>query len=194
MSIPSRSQAAQILVGFDPPEWLATHCAAVADVAAFLARAIAARNHAIDVTLVEAAALLHDVDKAFRDDQPLKSLGHGTAGAAWAREQAHDEIAAAIYGHPVSRLADDDHYFVWVSSATVEERVVAYADKRAMQDVVSLDERFAEWVERHGDTEEMRRARERAEALEQEVCAAAGISPTDVRRAPWAAAALGGVA
>ena len=141
--------------------------------------------------LVEAGALLHDVDKALPDDHPLTALGHGEAGAAWLREQGHDELAGAVANHPVTRLADDEHYSLWIRDATVEERVVSYADKRATQDLVSLDERFSRWIERHGDTAEIRIARERAEALERDICAAAGVDPADVKRAPWAAAELG---
>jgi putative nucleotidyltransferase with HDIG domain len=166
------------------------HSAAVADVAAFLASAIEERGHAINVGLVEAAALLHDIDKALPDEHPLKALGHGFAGAAWLRERGHEELAGAVENHPVTRLADDERYFDWSRGATVEERVVAYADKRAKQDVVSLDERFQEWIERHGNTFEIQIARERAEALEKDICAAAGVSPDEVRRDPWASAAL----
>ena len=169
MSIPSRAEAARILRAMDPPAWLAGHSAAVADVAAFLASAIEQRGHAICVGLVEAAALLHDIDKPFPKDHPLKPLGHGYAGATWARENGYDEIAGAIANHPVTRLADDDHYSTWIRDAIVEERVVAYADKRAKQDVVSLDDRFAYWIERHGKTPDIQKARQRAEALEQEV-------------------------
>ena len=86
---------------------------------------------------------------------------------------------------------DDAAYLPWVSSATVEERVVAYADKRAHQDVVALDERFGEWIERHGASPEMEVARERAKALEREVCEAAGVEPAEVQRNPWVEAAGG---
>lgn len=148
------------------------------------------RGHAINVGLVEAAALLHDVDKALPAEHPLKQLRHGDAGAAWLRERGHEELAAAVADHPVTRLSDDEHYFAWSRGATVEERVVAYADKRAKQDVVSLDDRFRKWTQRHGNTPQMQVARERADALEADVCAAAGVSPSEVRRASWAAAAL----
>ena len=178
----------------DPPDWLLGHSAAVADVAAFLAAAIELRGHAINVGLIEAAAVLHDVDKAVPPGHPLKQLRHGEAGAAFLRERGHDQLASAVEGHPVTRLSDDEHYFAWSRGATVEERVVAYADKRARQDVVSMDERFRDWIERHGDSPEIRLARERAVVLEEEVCAAAGISPEEVRRAPWAVAALEGAA
>jgi len=164
----------------------------VADIAAFLSAAIERRGHAISVALAESAALLHDVDKALPDDNPLKGLGHGYAGAEWLSEKGFGELAGAVESHSVTRLADDAHYAVWSRMATVEERVVAYADKRAKQDLVPMDERFRKWIQRHGDADPMRVARERADALEAEVCAAAGVSPSDVKRMPWAETALRG--
>ena len=89
----------------------------------------------------------------------------------------------------MTRLADNEHYATWARTATVEERVVAYADKRAMADLVSMDDRF------HVDREARRNgrdavARDRAEILEASVCAAAGIKPDEVERLRWAEAAL----
>ncbi|MEO6350331.1 MAG: HD domain-containing protein [Candidatus Limnocylindrales bacterium] len=162
----------------------------MADIASFLATRIEASGHTINVPLVEAAGLLHDLDKAFPAEHPLKWLGHGEAGAEWARQNGHAQIAAALANHPVMRLADDEHYLPWVHGATVEERVVAYADKRTKQDLVTLDERFVEWLARHGQTRGMEVARERAEALERDVCGAATIAPEDVQRAQWAVHAL----
>ena len=140
--------------------------------------------------MVDAAGLLHDLDKALPGSDPVKGLGHGDAGAAWLRERGHDELAGAVASHPVMRLTQDERYEFWVRDATVEERVVAYADKRAMQDLVSMEERFRYWVERHGDTDAMQVARERAERLEEEVCAAAGVSADQLERERWAEAAL----
>lgn len=190
MSIPTRAHAARILRDLDPPDWLLEHSATVADIASFLARRIDARGHAIDVALVEAAALLHDVDKALPLNDPFKGLGHADAGAAWLRERGHDALAGAVAAHPVMRLTEDERYEFWVRDATVEERVVAYADKRARQDLVTLDARFEYWKERHGDTEAMQVARERADRLQAEVCEAAGIAPDQVERERWAAAQL----
>mgnify|MGYP002336268811 CR=1 FL=1 len=189
MSIPSRAEAARLLRDLQPPDWLLGHSTAVGEIASFLAARIAEQGHPIDVALVEAAAFLHDVDKALPSEDKRRGHGHGIAGAIWAHHEGYDEIAPAIADHPVSRLMDDDSYLPWAKWATIEERVVAYADKRAHQDVVSLDERFAEWVARHGASPEMDVARERAQALEREICEAAGIEPGEVRRAAWVEAA-----
>ena len=190
MSIPTRAEAARILLDLNPPDWLITHSAAVADVAAFLAKAIEERGHAINVALVEAAALLHDVDKALPPTYENKGMGHADAGAQWLSEQGYGELSGTVAAHPVMRLGEDEHYGSWSRGATVEERVVAYADKRATQDLVSLDDRFRRWLERHGETEVMATIRERADKLEAEVCVAAGIEPAAVARTRWAEEAL----
>jgi putative nucleotidyltransferase with HDIG domain len=190
MSIPTRTEAARVLRDLTPPDWLLEHSATVADVASFLAQRIDERGHAIDVALVEAAALLHDVDKALPANDPLRGLGHADAGAAWLRERGHDALARSVAAHPVMRLTEDERYEFWTRDAMVEERVVAYADKRSRQDLVTLDDRFAYWLDRHGNNEQMHIARERAEKLEEEVCAAAGITPDQVQRQRWAEAEL----
>jgi putative nucleotidyltransferase with HDIG domain len=191
VSIPSRVEAASILLELEPVDWLVEHSTAVAEVAAFLAARIAERGTGLDRSLVEAAALLHDLDKALPKGHPLLTLGHGAAGAAWLTERGHAELAPAVAHHPVMVLSDDETYTDWAARASLAERVVAYADKRAMQDVVSVAERFRAWDERHPErAESMRIARARAELLEREVCAAAGVTPNEVQRLPWVHAAM----
>ena len=71
--------------------------------------------------------------------------------------------------------------------------VVAYADKRAGQRLKSMDARFASWRRRYPDGWDdttWRAVRARAERLEAEVCRAAGIEPSSVRRLLWTAEAL----
>lgn len=192
MSIPSRAEAARLLLALDPPDWLLRHSSAVAEVAAFLAERVAASGQDANRPLVEAAALLHDVDKALSLEHPLKSLRHGAAGARWLSERGFAELAAAVANHPVSLLSDDRHYSAWNASASLEERIVAYADKRATQQLVSLEQRFGEWLERYPDKQDATlRARGRAEELERQVCAAAQVEPREVVRLGWVDEAIG---
>jgi putative nucleotidyltransferase with HDIG domain len=186
VSVPSRVEAVSILLELEPPRWLLEHSSAVAEVAAFIAARMAERGTALDRALVEAAALLHDVDKTLPDGHALLKRGHGAAGAAWLTDLGHSELAPAVAHHPVRMLSDESVYPEWAARATLEERVVAYADKRATKAVVTLDERFRRWEERHPErSESMRTARRRAERLEREVCAAAGVRPADVQRLAW---------
>ena len=144
----------------------------------------------MDRAVVEAAALLHDLDKALPGDDPLRALGHGHAGARWLTERGYTELAAAVDSHPVGRLMEQP-YDDWVRITTLEQRIVAYADKRAQRRVVTLDQRFARWRQKHPDMDaELAAARVRAGSLEAEMCTLAGVTPADVRRRRWATAAL----
>ena len=117
---------------------------------------------------METAALLHDLDKALATDDPLRTLGHGHAGARWLIDRGFGELAPAVDSHPVGRL-NDGPYEDWVRSTTIEQRIVAYADKRAHQRVVTLDRRFGRWTRRHPENAlGLVMARERAALLEAE--------------------------
>lgn len=139
----------------------------------------------LDRRLVETAALLHDVDKALPREHPLRRLGHGKAGADWVSEAGHPELARTLSAHPVMRLSDATAAD-WVMDAPLEERMVAYADKRATQRVVSLEQRFERWERKHPRyAERLADALLTARRLEAGVCAAAGVRPDEVERLRW---------
>ena len=145
----------------------------------------------MDRRLVETAALLHDVDKALPLSHPLKALGHGKAGAAWVSEAGHPELARALIVHPVTTFADSGAE-AWVTDAPLEERIVSYADKRAMQRVVSLEQRFDRWRRKHPEyREKLDRAYIVARHLETALCQSIGVRPTAVERLRWVDDAMG---
>ena len=201
MTVPGRVDAAALLLSLDPPPWFLRHSRAVAEVAGWLAARIEARGTPVDRRLVESAALLHDADKALPPDHPARALPHGDGSAAWLTKQGHPELARAVAGHPVTRLLDGERYKRWAAFASREERIVAYADKRAGQRLESMDARFASWRRRYPridherravgwDETELRAVKARAERLEADVCRAAGVAPGDVRRLAWTGPAL----
>jgi hypothetical protein len=106
-----------------------------------------------------------------------------------------------VAGHPVTRLVDRDAFERWVLAASLEERIVAYADKRAGQRLGPMDQRFASWHRRYGgpyadrqggkrDEAAWRAVRARADRLEAGVCNVAGVAPWEVRRLAWTTDAL----
>ncbi|HYO44933.1 MAG TPA: HD domain-containing protein [Candidatus Limnocylindrales bacterium] len=207
MTVPARREAARLLLSLDPPAWSLRHACAVADVAGFLARSIQRRGTPIDVRAVEAAALLHDVDKIPAGLVP--GVRHGDGSAAWLEANGMPELAPIVRDHPVTRLADDADA-ARLEAAPLEAKVVAYADKRAGQALESMDERFGSWRRRYPSgpadpvlgrndrppsgpgwaDETAARVEARAQALEAAVCAAAGVQPTGVRRLRWSRRAL----
>jgi len=196
MTVPGRAQAASLLLDLDAPPWFLRHSRAVAEVAAWLAARIAGRGIPIDRALVEAAALLHDVDKLLPGTDPARRLPHGEGSADWLARQGHPELGRAVANHPVTRLADSERFRRWAAFASREERIVAYADKRAGQRLESMAERFASWERRYPDdgdgwTVAIRAdVRRRAERLEADVCRAAGVRPGDIERLRWTGRAL----
>ena len=201
MIVPGRVEAASLLLSLDPPAWLLRHARAVAEVAGWLAARTDAQGIAVDRRLVEAAALLHDIDKILPADDPAHALPHGEGSAAWLTQAGHWELARAVASHPVTRLRDDQRVHRWAAFASREERIVAYADKRAGQRLEPMATRFASWRWRYPpvtgeardgtwDEEDFSAVRSRATRLEGEVCRAAGVAPNDVRRLAWTGPAL----
>jgi hypothetical protein len=198
MTVPGRVDAASLLLSLDPPTWFVRHARAVAEVAGWLASRVAGRGVAVDRRLVEAAALLHDADKVLPVDDPARGLPHGDGSAAWLARIGHPELARAVAAHPVTRLLDGDRHRRWAAFASREERIVAYADKRAGGRLVPMAERFASWSRRYPEAGWDHRSREaawtRATRLEADVCRAAGVRPDEVRRLAWTGPALAAAA
>ena len=193
MTVPGRTAAAALLLSLDPPPWHVRHSRAVAEVAAWLAARIADRGTPVDRRLVEAAALLHDIDKILPDDDPAAHLPHGEGSAAWLTRRGNGELARAVASHPVTCLLDGERFRRWAAFASREERIVAYADKRAGQRLEPMADRFASWDRRYPDAwnaHERAAVRLRATRLEADVCRAAGVAPGDVGRLDWTGAAF----
>jgi hypothetical protein len=193
MTVPGRSAAAALLLSLDPPPWFLAHARAVAEVAAWLALRIDARGIPVDRRAVEASALLHDVDKIVPPGDPARALRHGDGSADWLRRQGHGELRRLVANHPVTRLLDGEAHRRWAAFASREERIVAYADKRAGQRLEPMAARFASWRRRYPDGWDATTwtgVEARARRLEAEICRAAGIEPADVRRLPWVGDAL----
>jgi putative nucleotidyltransferase with HDIG domain len=141
-SRPSETTCRRILREHRVPEHIRRHSGRVASVARRIARGLA--EHAaepVDVALVSAAALLHDIAKA-----PClgSRLDHAREGGRVLRAIGLAEIGAIVERHvtlgPFSAAGP-------VSAA----EIVNYADKRVRYvEVVSLGERFEDLIARYG--------------------------------------------
>ncbi|MBA3778425.1 MAG: HD domain-containing protein [Chloroflexi bacterium] len=139
----------------------------------------------LDRALVESAALLHDVDKILSPaDRPAGS--HGDSGARWLSDRGFRALAAPVRGHPVTRMRDGAWFDAWIVSASLEAKIVAYADKRSGQRLISLEQRFDGWRKRHPEyAASLDEAWPRARRLEDDVCQVAGVRPAEIRRVRW---------
>ncbi|UCD45194.1 MAG: TIGR00295 family protein [Candidatus Bathyarchaeota archaeon] len=129
------------------------HCVDVARIASKIAHCFREKGVEVDLALVEAGALLHDLGRA-----RTHSIRHGVVGGEMARELGLPEpvvriierhIGAGIPCEEAAELGLPDGRYV---PETVEERIVAYADKlveggREVEFSVTL-----EWyIRKHGE-------------------------------------------
>jgi molybdenum cofactor cytidylyltransferase len=113
LSIPDGEECAVILQElYAVPEKVRKHCAAVAELAGEIARALKTRGADVNLDLVQAAAALHDLCKG----QPQ----HELAAAALLREMGFPEVAGIVEKH--TELGDQP-------DLRLETKVVFLADK-----------------------------------------------------------------
>jgi putative nucleotidyltransferase with HDIG domain len=173
---PSTVTCRRLLAAHGVPTHIRRHSAQVARVARRIAEALHERGEAVDVGLIEAAALLHDIAKA----PCLEShLDHASEGGRVLRELGLDAVAAIVERHV--------HLGDWDPRGPVTgAEVVNYADKRVLYiRVVSLPERFRDLIVRYGkgrtDIEErIRRNWATMEAVEAKIFGRLPIEPADV--------------
>jgi 5'-deoxynucleotidase YfbR-like HD superfamily hydrolase len=113
----------------------------VAKIALFLSVELNKKGQDIDLRLVEAASLLHDVAKT----ECLKTKeDHAQEGSRLLERMGYERVGEVVAQHIWLRQERD-------ASTVSEVEIVNYADKRVMHDrVVSLEERFRDLKERYG--------------------------------------------
>lgn len=165
------------------PDGIVVHSEGVARVAVAAAGLVAEAQIPVDGALVEAAALLHDIDKV----EIRRSGGeHGIVGARRLEAAGFAELAMPVASHPLSCLLDDDRFPIGWPSV-----LVAVADRHVAREFVTVDERLDDMQQRHPEhADEIESARRPAHALTAQVAEAIDMSVADLvarLRAAWEA-------
>ncbi|HNU74542.1 MAG TPA: HDIG domain-containing protein [Deltaproteobacteria bacterium] len=166
--IPSRQWTSELMAARNMPPHIVRHSRQVRLVSLFVARSLLDAGFAIDMQLVDRAALLHDICKA---DTIRRGGDHALMGRRLMEEFGYRRIGLVIGQH------------VRLDSMDVNEAmVVNYSDKRVMHDrVVSLERRFIDLMERYGTSEQsmerILRHFEQASEVERVLARASGIEP-----------------
>jgi uncharacterized protein len=139
--IPTREECLRLMGEYGMLENITSHSLAVARVALFLSAELNKRGQKLDLRLVEAASLLHDLTKT----ECLKTKeDHAVTGSLLLKRIGYDRVGEIVARHIWLGKAVDP-------SCVCEEEIVNYADKRVMHDrIVSLEERFRDLKERYG--------------------------------------------
>ncbi len=145
----TRDEAIRLLKDAGCPRNVIDHSQAVAALATEFAQKIKADGHAIDVSFVQTAALLHDIGRG-----KTHGIGHGIAGEKLlADHPRHARIAACHLGAGITAAEARDlglpprDYL----PETLEEKVIAHADNLVFDTRrVSLDDALSRIARRIG--------------------------------------------
>ena len=144
--IPSVKECYELLQKQKVPDHIIRHSEKVALISSFLACFLNLTGFKLDLKLVTAGALLHDIKKY--ESILDRRLNHAEEGYKFLLSLGFKEVALIVKYHVV--LPEK----VVNSSEVFEEEVVFYADKRVKhEEVVSLKERFRDLRERYGISE-----------------------------------------
>ena len=141
-SVPSRAECLALMAERGMLSNIREHSLQVARVSLTLGTHLLPANPGLDLTLLEAGALLHDIAKT----ECLKTSGkHTEIGADFLRQRGYWEVAEIVAQHVT--LKDG----VSESPGVTEIEIVHYADKRVLhEEIVDLQTRFEYLQERYG--------------------------------------------
>lgn len=143
MKTPDQEECMEILKYFKTESDTIKHCIAVTELAKEIAVKLKFADHPLNIKLVEAGALLHDVAR--------KEKEHAVCGAKWLRELDYYEIARIVEEH--MNLSEE-------ALKVLDERAVVYlADKLIIgSQRVNIEKRFQRAVNRFGEDSEAMKA------------------------------------
>lgn len=124
-----RRRAWRTLQDAKPPAWVPAHCRAVEGLAVAMAQRALARGHAVDVDVIQAGALLHDIGRSVTQD-----ARHASEGARILRDARWPEpIVLVVERHTGAGIDADEAERLGLpvkdyTPQTLEERIVAHAD------------------------------------------------------------------
>jgi len=177
--IPTREECFRLMSQYGMLDHIMHHSIEVAKVALFLSAELNKKGQRINLGLVEAASLLHDLTKTvcFKTKED-----HAQTGSQLLREMGYERVGEVVAEHVVLSKEKDP-------SSVSEEEVVNYADKRVQHDrIVSLEERFSDLMDRYGkgkkDIGQLEQLKKTTFEIETKIFSILEIDPNDLKRLP----------
>lgn len=132
--IPARETCMELLQSYGTPPHVIRHCKAVSDTAIRIAKALNENGMKLDIDLIEAATLLHDIARVEEN--------HGVKGAAILEKKGYRQVAKLVKCHMF--YATDPH-----KEKITEQDVLCLADRMVKEDqYVGLDIRMRSVLEK----------------------------------------------
>jgi putative nucleotidyltransferase with HDIG domain len=178
--IPNREECLRLMGEYGMLENIIAHSLEVAKVALFISRELNKKEQRIDLDLVKAASLLHDLTKT----ECLKTKeDHAKTGSQILKGMGYTRVGEVVAQHIWLEKGGDP-------AIVSEEVIVNYADKRVMHErIVSLEERFNDLKERYGRDQRALEFLERMEKetyeIENKIFLILQIDPNELQCLQW---------
>ncbi|MDR2296066.1 MAG: TIGR03960 family B12-binding radical SAM protein [Clostridiales Family XIII bacterium] len=160
-SIPTREECLSLLKSNNTPEHVIRHCLAVSDVAGRIGAALSDAGFALDLDLIAAAALLHDIART--------EARHAHVGAELLRKRGFARVAEIVSRHMDHAFPDKLTEITELDAVCLGDRMirenVCVGFEARMEDVLARFSHDARAVSRI--TERMERSRAFIRALEE---------------------------
>lgn len=139
--IPSKEECLDLMKEYNMLEHIVRHSILVNKIALYLSEELNKNGEKLDLSKVQAGALLHDITKT----RSIKTReNHATTGGKLLDDLGFKDISEIVIQHV---MIDDNVN----SSRITETEIINYADKRVKHDkAVTLKERFDDLRERYG--------------------------------------------
>jgi uncharacterized protein len=179
-TIPSREECLSLMSKCGMLENIVSHSMEVAKVALFIAVELKKKGRAIDLALVEAASLLHDLTKT----ECLKTKeDHAQTASRQLKRMGYERVGEVVAQH-IRLVKEGD------PSRVSEAEIVNYADKRVMHDrIVPLEERFRDLKARYGLSQKamdyLEQLQKEIYGIENKIFFILQIDPNEIQRPLW---------
>ena len=197
MKLPTQQQCLNYFKEYKVPENIKRHCLKVQEAAVFLARELCKSGVEINVELVRAGSILHDLFK-MAGIKDLKSSRHHPVVFSEDELAMREELRKQFPGKHETQIAHEifkdefpelaltllhegDPYLL---EKTIEEALITYVDYRIFKErIVSLDERFAYFAEVYAAKNNLWEiALEHNRKIEQELFKKMSFTPEELGR------------
>ena len=175
--IPTREQCFEFFRRYEMLPHIVRHSELVADVALLIARKLNSGGQQLDLALVEAGALLHDITKTMC----IKTKeNHAQTGGELIDSLGYPAVANIVRQHICLDPGSSERY------AVTEVEVINYADKRVKhEEVVDIEERFRDVLERYVKKmpelqDRFKQVQVETQLLEQKIFSKIDISPEQI--------------
>jgi uncharacterized protein len=177
LAIPTLNKCLSLMDDTGMPEHIKKHSFVVAEIALYLGHLCNQEEAFLNLSLLQAGALLHDIAKA---RTLLTGEKHAEVGACMVEQWGYSPVASIIRDHV-------NLDFARLNGPLSESLIVNYADKRVKHDrIVSLQDRFDDLINRYAATPEHRSWLEKKltlyESLEERIFGSLRIGPEYLER------------